>query len=165
MWSIVLMTSATDIMYVSYTEVTWALLRLKPPVTLLCIKHSIQCNNNEIWMANRIDDRWVPVTQNARNVEDISLSLQWRHNDGDGVWNHGRIDGLHNRLLTRTPKKTSKLLVIGFVRRFHQSTRKVLPFDDVTMVRMLSCVICYPNWKATNCVSSFWGVPYIRCND
>ena len=41
-------------------------------------------------------------------------SLQWRHNERDDVSNHGRIDGLLNRLFRRRSKKTSKLRVTGF---------------------------------------------------
>ena len=47
-------------------------------------------------------------------IHDRSLTLQWRHNERDGVWNHRRSDCLLNRLFRRTPKKTSKLCVIYF---------------------------------------------------
>ena len=43
----------------------------------------------------------------------IVSSLQWRHNDHDGVPNHHRLDCLLNRLLRRRSKKTSKLRVTG----------------------------------------------------
>ena len=39
-------------------------------------------------------------------------SLQWRHNDGDGVSNHQPHDCLH-RLIRRRSKKTPKLRVTG----------------------------------------------------
>ena len=42
-----------------------------------------------------------------------SWTLQWRHNVHDGVSNHRRIDGLLNRLLRSTSKKTSSLCVTG----------------------------------------------------
>ena len=40
-------------------------------------------------------------------------SLQWRHNERDGVSNHRRLDYLLKRLLSRRSKKTSKLRVTG----------------------------------------------------
>ena len=42
-----------------------------------------------------------------------SLSLQWRHNGRDSVWNHQPYDCLLNRLFRRRSKKTSKLRVTG----------------------------------------------------
>ena len=39
--------------------------------------------------------------------------LQWRHNERDGVSNHRRLDGLHNRLFRSRSQKTSKLCVTG----------------------------------------------------
>ena len=41
------------------------------------------------------------------------MSLQWRHNGGDSVWNHQRHDCLLNHLFRRRSKKTSKLRVTG----------------------------------------------------
>ena len=41
------------------------------------------------------------------------LSSQWRHNGGDGVSNHRRLDCLPNRLFRRRSKKTSKPRVTG----------------------------------------------------
>ena len=40
-------------------------------------------------------------------------SLQWRHNEGDGVQNHQTHDCLLNRLFRRRSKKTSKLRITG----------------------------------------------------
>ena len=40
-------------------------------------------------------------------------SLQWRHNEHDGVSNHRCLDCLLNYLFRRRPKKTSKLRVNG----------------------------------------------------
>ena len=40
-------------------------------------------------------------------------TLQWRHNERDGVSNHWRLYCLFNRLFRRIYKKTSKLRVIG----------------------------------------------------
>ena len=41
------------------------------------------------------------------------MSLQWRHNERDGVSNHQPHDGLFNRLFRRKSKKTSRLRVTG----------------------------------------------------
>ena len=40
-------------------------------------------------------------------------TLQWNHNEHDGVSNHQRLDCLLNRLFMRRSKKTSKLRVSG----------------------------------------------------
>ena len=73
-------------------------------------------------------------------IQDYSrISLQWRHNDCDGVSNHRRIDCLLNRLSRRNSKETSKLRVTGLcegnspVNSPHKGpvTRKMVPFDDV----------------------------------
>ena len=42
-----------------------------------------------------------------------TFSLQWRHNECNGVSNHRRLDCLLNRLFRRRTKKTSKLRVAG----------------------------------------------------
>ena len=42
-----------------------------------------------------------------------SKSLQWRHNESDGVSNHRHLHCLLNCLFRRIPKKTSKLIVTG----------------------------------------------------
>ena len=70
-------------------------------------------------------------------------SLQWRHNDHDGVLNHQPHGCLLNRLFGRRSKKTSKLRVTGLcagnspgpVNTPHKGpvTRKMFPFDDVIM--------------------------------
>ena len=43
----------------------------------------------------------------------VSDSLQWRHNERDGVSSHRHLDWLLNRLFRRRSKKTSKLGVTG----------------------------------------------------
>ena len=40
-------------------------------------------------------------------------TLQWRHNEHDGVSNHLRLNALLNRLFRRRSKKTSKLRATG----------------------------------------------------
>ena len=74
---------------------------------------------------------------------DISISLQWRHNERDGVSNHPPHDCLLNCLFRRRPKKTSKLRVTGLGEgnspvtcefpAQRTVTRKMFPFDDVIM--------------------------------
>ena len=70
-------------------------------------------------------------------------TLQWRHNDHNGVSNHQPGGCLLNRLFRRRSKKTSKLCVTGLcagnspgpVNSPHKGpvTRKIFPFDDVIM--------------------------------
>ena len=83
------------------------------------------------------------------NVKSISMSwhddgsVQWRHNERDGVLNRQPHDCSLNRLFRRRSKKTSKLHVTGLVRGIHRSpvnsphkgpvTWKTFPFDDVIM--------------------------------
>ena len=43
----------------------------------------------------------------------VYLSLQWRHNEGDGISNHRRLHYLLNRLFKYKSKKTSKLRGTG----------------------------------------------------
>ena len=47
----------------------------------------------------------------------LQYSLQWRHNELDGVSNHRRLECLLNRLFSRRSKKTSKLRVNGLCAR------------------------------------------------
>ena len=76
-----------------------------------------------------------------------ATSLQWRHNDNDGVSNHQPHGCLLNRLFRRRTKKTAKLRVTGLcvrnspgpVNSPHKGpvTRKMFPFDDVIMYSLL----------------------------
>ena len=71
------------------------------------------------------------------------ISLQWGHNERDGVSNHEPHDCLLNRLFGRRSKETSKLRVTGLcagnspgpVNSPHKGPvkRKMFPFDDVIM--------------------------------
>ena len=75
----------------------------------------------------------------------IRRSLQWRHNDSDGVSNHQPHDCLLKRLFMRRSKKHQSSASLSFVRGIHRSpvnsphkgpvTRKMFPFDDVIMQR------------------------------
>ena len=73
-----------------------------------------------------------------------TISLQWRHNDRDGVSNHRHPDCLLNRLFRCRSKKTSQLRFTGLcdwkppvtVDSPHKGTvsRKRFLFDDVIMM-------------------------------
>ena len=58
----------------------------------------------------------IPSLKHAHNswyLLYMLYSLQWRHNERDGVSNHRGFDCLLRRLFRRTSKKTSKLCVTG----------------------------------------------------
>ena len=88
----------------------------------------------------------MPLLKN-RPIWDVNnvCTLNWRHNDHDGVSNHKPHGCLLNRLFRRKSKKTSKLRVTGLcvgnspgpVNSPHKGpvTRKTFPFDDVIMKR------------------------------
>ena len=95
-------------------------------------------------------DIWfVKLTFQVRAGDDIHFglmngSLQWRHNERDGVMNHRCLDCLFNPLFRRRSKKTSKLRVTGLCEGNPPVTggsphkgpviRKMFPFDDVILV-------------------------------
>ena len=60
-------------------------------------------------------------------------SLQWRHNERDGVSNHQPHYCLLNRLLRRRSKTISKLCVTGLYEGNPPVTGGLFPFDDVIM--------------------------------
>ena len=70
-------------------------------------------------------------------------SLQWRHNERDGVSNHQPHDSLLNRLFREWSKKTSKLRITCLFERNlpvtgefpsqRASNAEMFPFDDVIM--------------------------------
>ena len=84
-----------------------------------------------------------------------SYTLQWRHNDRDGVWNHQPQDCLLKRLFMSISKKTSKFRLTGLCAGNSQVTgefpaqravmRKMFPFDDVIMKSSTRSSICY--WR------------------
>ena len=91
------------------------------------------------------------MTDPARDIEPIQedaevkpFSLQWRHNERDGVWNHQPHDCLLTLYSRRRSKKTSKLRVTGFCKgnspvtgKFpaqRASNAEIFPFDDVIML-------------------------------
>ena len=72
-------------------------------------------------------------------------TLQWRHNERDGVSNHQSHDCLRNRLFRRRSKNTSKLRdtglcegnspVTGEFPAQRASNREIFPFDYVIMIK------------------------------
>ena len=66
-------------------------------------------------------------------------ALQWPHNEHNDVSNHHRLDRLFNHLFRRRWKKTLKIRVTGLCgwNSPHDGavTRKMVPSDDVIMVR------------------------------
>ena len=60
-------------------------------------------------------------------------TLQWRHNGRDSVSNHQPHDCLLNCISRSRWQKTSKLCVTGLCVGNSPVTRKMFPFDDVTM--------------------------------
>ena len=72
-------------------------------------------------------------------------TLQWRHDERDGVSSYRRLDCLLNHLFRRRSNKTSKLRVTGLCEgnppvtggfpSQRPVTRKIVPFGDVDMRR------------------------------
>ena len=87
---------------------------------------------------------WCPGDTGARASAAMwmTYSLQWRHNEHDGVSNRRRHYYLLNRLYRHRSKKTSKLRVTGLCAGNSPGTgefphkwpvtRKMFPFDDVS---------------------------------
>ena len=84
--------------------------------------------NFAIWDTNDINHIWslsmytnlITVCNSAKSPKMYTIlchqnhTLQWRHNECDGVLNHRRLHCLLNCLFRRRLKKTSKLRVTGF---------------------------------------------------
>ena len=106
--------------------------------------------------------------------QNVSFSLQWRHNGHNSISNHQPHDCLLNRLFRRRSKKTSKLRITGLcagnspgaVNSPHKwpVTLKMFPFDDVIMSFLMQCEKIYVivnnifslanEW--THCVETKW---------
>ena len=76
----------------------------------------------------------------------ILFTLQWRHNERDGVSNHQRPDCLLNSLvrLRRSSNKTSRFRVTGLCEgKPHKRpvTRQMFPFHDVIMMVVQLAVV------------------------
>ena len=61
----------------------------------------------------RLHRHSTPLLAQIQNAPRSAPTLQWRHNERDGVSNHQPHDCLLNRLFRRRSKKTSKLRVTG----------------------------------------------------
>ena len=101
--------------------------------------------SSRIWEGDNDHGCWRGGHVGASRTCTTLMSLQWRHNDLDGVSNHQPHACLLNRLFRRRSKKTSKLCVTGLCEgnspvtgEFHKGpvARKMLPFDDVIMTRV-----------------------------
>ena len=83
-----------------------------------------------------------------RSMSRSHFTLQWRHNGRGGVSHHQAHDCLLNRLFRRRSKKNQSSASLAFVWVIHRwpvnspakwpVTRKMFPFDDVSM----KCWIC-----------------------
>ena len=65
----------------------------------------------EVWNVCWVTIHW--STPDSWHCHYICKSLQWRHNERDGVSNHRGLDCLVRRLFRRRSKKSSKLRVTG----------------------------------------------------
>ena len=81
-------------------------------------------------------------------------TLQWRHNDRDGVSNHRRFDCLLNSLLRRRPKKTTKFHATGlnvWLAQVDKKRQKVPRMKSFTLenirVSKVSCIKRYAYQK------------------
>ena len=79
-----------------------------------------------------IQSHRVVTLTNDELVDWRIYALHWRHNEHDGVSNHQPHGCLLNRLFGRRSKKISKLRVTGLCVG-NSVTRKMFPFDDVSM--------------------------------
>ena len=88
----------------------------------------------------------VSITNRLHHSGNSLNTLQWRHNERDGVSNHQPRDCLFNRLFRRRSQKTSKLRVSGLyvgnssvtLKSPHKGpvTRKLFQFYDVIMFHL-----------------------------
>ena len=90
----------------------------KYELTLLMMELFINIDNRIIQHQYSIN--WYHKTRSTLSMIDyisiivrFIMTLQWRHNERDGVPNHRRLDCLLNRLFRRRSKKKSKLRVTG----------------------------------------------------
>ena len=84
---------------------------------------------------------FLAITKSVEFKSNFLGSLQWRHNERNGVSNHRRLDCLRNRSSRRWSRKTSKLRVTGPCQgnppvtggfphqRASSVTRNIFPFD------------------------------------
>ena len=85
------------------------------------------------------------------------LSLQWRHNERDGVSNHRRLHCLLNVSSVADQRKHQSSESLVFVQGIRRSsvnsphkrpvTQKMFPFDDVIMCVLGGCTIIYCEFR------------------
>ena len=140
-WTRILLCSVvvdfTHILQILLHDITLHILSILKP-GLKDIKFYDLCENNIL-----LSYGWSVI---YRRTDDTTL--QWRHNERNGVSNHRCFDCLFNRLFRRRSKKTSKLRVTGRCEGIHRwlvnsphkgpVTRKMCPFDDVIVTNALS---------------------------
>ena len=134
----------SDIFYFCLLEVN-SLLYLSPACheMMLLVQQNTWCavlwaryNTVECMACYFIPRRRTPIT------------LQWRHNEHDGISNYRRLHCLLNCLFRRRSMKKQSSASLAFVRGIHRwpvgsphkwpVTRKMFPFDDV--------IILNPDW-------------------
>ena len=116
------------------------------------------------WIAPRFSYSSSPFCMTSSITR--GLSLQWRHNEPDGISNHQHRDCLLNCLFRRRSKKTSNPRVTGFCEGNSPVTgefpsqracdAEMLLFDDVIMIqnhywlekREIQCNYCC--WPSTD---------------
>ena len=92
-------------------------------------------------------------------------TLQWRHNEHDGVSNHRRLDCLHTRLFRPRWKQYQISASLAFVRENHRwpvnsphkgpVMRKMFPFDSEKCRRQY-------HWKNRKTLLPSWGFKMLR---
>ena len=81
-------------------------------VTYLIIHASVHIDDFRVATSCKMYTLYSTLMGNISQWSHV-LSLQWRHNEHDGVSSHHHQDCLLNRLFRRRSKKTSKLRVTG----------------------------------------------------
>ena len=88
------------------------------------IKH-MTCNKLTMVYGHAVYGQWYKINEVYKKMihyviswmslyhKHLCYTLQWRHNDRDGISNHQPHDCLLNRIFRCTSKKISKLLVTG----------------------------------------------------
>ena len=91
----------------------------------------------------------------------VHITLQWRHNERDGVSNHRYLDCFLNRLLAAYQRKHQSSASLDFVRGIQRwpvdSLHKMFPFEDVIM-----CVYDMDNYLHKTMECNSWSMPYFR---
>ena len=101
------------------------------------------------------------------------MTLQWRHNDSDGVSNHQPHDSSLHRLFRCRSKKTSKLRVTGLCAgnspvtgefpAQRPVTQKMFPFDDVIMkYTSVPIALHYIRRMVYNCCCNYFNYVSIK---